>query len=133
MNLTSGLGSLGGLMGGLLGGGSRSSSSSNATNSLNLSFNPNVLAVNGMANPSAGGYATGSPSGAASANSSGADSNPLSSWFPSTSGAARSDISSLSANQRAALGGTAATGSTGDGTIMMLMLGVAAIFLLSGK
>jgi hypothetical protein len=118
---------LGGLLGGGKGGGSSSSSSSNASNVLNMAFNPNVFAATGdggaytpSSSGSPSGNATGSPSSSAG-NTSPSSSVP---WnWPSTSGA-RYD-----AAQPYTGGNT--TSSTNNTMVLMLMLGVGALYMVS--
>lgn len=117
---------LGGLMGGGKSGGSASSSSSNASNVLNLAFNPNVFASTGDGSytPSSSGNPSGSATGTPS--SSAGNTSPSSSvpWAYGNGGVARSSIDQP-------YGVTASTTTGNNSMVLMLMLGVGALYMVS--
>ncbi len=118
---------LGGLMGGGKGG-SSSSSSSNASNVLNLAFNPNVFAStgDGTYTPSSSGNPSGSATGTPS--SSAGNTSPSSSlpWNWGGTSGARYDAA------QPYTGGNTASSATGNNTmVLMLMLGVGALYMVS--
>lgn len=117
---------LGGLMGGGKSGGSASSSSSNASNVLNLAFNPNVFASTGDGSytPSSSGSPSGSATGTPS--SSAGNTSPSSSipWNFGGGTVARSSIDQP-------YGVTASTTTGNNSMLLMLMLGIGALYIVS--
>lgn len=105
--------------------GSTSSSSSNASNVLNIAFNPNVFAATGGGTytPSSSGSPSGNASGSPSADSSSSPSSSIP-WLYGSGTAARSDIA------QPYIGGNSG-GSTNNTMVLMLMLGVGALYMVS--
>ncbi|ARJ65496.1 hypothetical protein WV31_07435 [Magnetospirillum sp. ME-1] len=116
---------LGGLMGGGKGGAS-SSSSSNASNVLNLAFNPNVFAStgDGTYTPSSSGNPSGSATGTPS--SSAGNSSPSSiPWAYGSGAAARYGV------DEPYTGAKSASAGGNNSMLLMLMLGIGALYIVS--
>ena len=118
-----GMGLLGGLFGG--GKGSSSQSASNASNTLSVAFNPNVFAANGGGSytPSTNGAPNASATGTPSADYTSSPSSSIPWAYPSN--VSRPDISAYPS-----VGGTATAGSS-NSMMLMLMLGVGALYIVS--
>ena len=115
---------LGGLMGGGKSGGSSSSSSSNASNVLNLAFNPSVFSAigDGPFSPSTSGSPSGSASGSPSSDA--GRSSPSSGMsYPFYSTTPRTSADGV-------LPSSAVSGGN-NSMILMLMLGVGALYMVS--